>query len=326
MTSSSVIDFPSVPGDPSASGGGHTEHPGVVPYDFRRPLKVSREHVRALQMAFETMARRLTTLLTSGLRAVCQVEIIEVHQQSYDDYVTALASPSVTVPLALVPLGAAGTIHFSLPVALAAIDHMLGGPGGAQPTRTLTDIEVPLLRGLLDQMLGVMRYALAPIVALEVTPGAIEYNPQFLQAGGPADAVIVAQFSLQIGEIASPLLITLPLAPTLPLLDAQGPSETQVDSAEQAQVAARLSDRARELVLEVSLDFAPVQLTADRVLTMAPGDVITLEHRVGAPLTVHAGGVGYARAVAGRSGQRLAALVVGAPTASAPAPDKESPR
>ncbi|MGH3494946.1 MAG: hypothetical protein ACRDQ1_17155, partial [Sciscionella sp.] len=49
----------------------------VVPYDFRRPSKLSREHIRMLQMAYETFARRMTTLLTSGLRQVCPVTLSE---------------------------------------------------------------------------------------------------------------------------------------------------------------------------------------------------------------------------------------------------------
>ena len=63
---------------------------------------------------------------------------------------------------------------------MAAIDHMLGGPGGAQPERPLTDIEMPLLRGLLDRMLGELRYALrAASSAISPSCAGIEYNPQF---------------------------------------------------------------------------------------------------------------------------------------------------
>ena len=46
----------------------------VVAYDFRHPTKLSREHARILQVITETFARRLTTLLTSGLRQLCHVD------------------------------------------------------------------------------------------------------------------------------------------------------------------------------------------------------------------------------------------------------------
>ena len=55
---------------PPARASGQRGTP--IPYDFRHPTKLAREHVRLLQMAYETFARRLTTVLTSGLRQVCQ--------------------------------------------------------------------------------------------------------------------------------------------------------------------------------------------------------------------------------------------------------------
>ncbi|GAB2476574.1 flagellar motor switch protein FliM [Jatrophihabitans fulvus] len=302
-----------------------TAPPAPTPYDFRRPTKVSREHVRVLQLAFDTLARRLTTLLTSGLRQVCQVQVGEVAQESWDDYVAKLDSPSVTVPVMAQPLNAAMTVNFSLQVALAAIDHMLGGPGGDQPTRPLTDIELPLLSTILDQIVGVLRYSLDPVVTLETSIGAVEYNPQFLQAAGAADAVLVAHFTLQIGSVSSPLLISLPLAQMLPVLEAQAPVETAADPVAQAEMAAKLGARVRDVTLDVALEFEPVRLTADRILGLAVGDVVAVDQRVGTPLTVRAGGVAYARAVAGRSGTRLAALVVEGPSPiGAATPRKES--
>ncbi|MDQ1517043.1 MAG: flagellar motor switch protein FliM, partial [Actinomycetota bacterium] len=45
-----------------------------VAYDFRRPNKFTREHVRALQIAHETFARQFTTVLSTTLRTVSQVQ------------------------------------------------------------------------------------------------------------------------------------------------------------------------------------------------------------------------------------------------------------
>jgi flagellar motor switch protein FliM len=56
--------------------------------------------------------------------------------------------------------------------------------------------------------------------------------------------------------------------------------------------------------------FAPVSLSPEQILTLSTGDVLPLTHRVGVPLTVQAGGVAFAHAVAGKSGNRLAALIV----------------
>jgi flagellar motor switch protein FliM len=283
----------------------------VTPYDFRRPTKLSRDHVRALQVAYETFARRLTTLLTSTLRQVCRVSVAEITQQSYDEYIGRLATPTLLVPMTVAPLGP-GALEISLPVALASIDHMLGGPGGNQPTRGLTDIETGLVRRLIDQILGVLAYALEPVVPVEFEVGQIEYNPQFLQIASAADAVVVCEFELVIGRESCPMTICLPLAPLLPRLTTTRPRE-----AAPAEVSAAISALVRNQLLDMGADvrvrFDPVAIDSGTVLSLAVGDVVRLGHRVGAPLTIQVGTSPVARAIAGKSGVRLAALVVDSP-------------
>ncbi len=286
----------------------------MATYDFRRPTKLSREHVRLLQMAYETFARRLTTLLTSGLRQVCQVTLAEISQQSYDEYVSGLDAQTLMVPVTAPPLAGTGVLQFSLECSLAAVDHMLGGPGGRQVARTLTEIEASLLRGLLEQMVGVLRYSLEPIVAVTPAIGAIEYNPQFLQAASATDAVVVGSFDMAVGAETCRLTLCLPLAALLPRLAAQRPKTGDVlDAHAAADTARRLRERLGDVPVDVTVRFAPVDLSPARILSLAEGDVLPLTHRVGAPLTVEAGGVTFARAIAGKSGSRLAALIVDTP-------------
>src|SRR3954447_15597476 len=291
-----------------------TAKASVALYDFRRPTKLSREHVRMLQIAYGTYARRLTTLLTSGLRQVCQVTLADISQQSYEEYVTGLENQTVMVPFTAAPLAGTGVLQFSLPVALAAVDYMLGGPGGEQAPRTLTDIETTLVRGLLEQMGSVLRYALEPIVPVTPELGAIEYNPQFVQAAGATDAVIVAELDMTVGTESCRATICMALAPLLPLLVAQRPRISDANDADSmAATAQRLRERLGEVPLDVAVQFQALTVSPDRILSLREGDVLTLPHRVGVPLTLRAGGTVYANAIAGRSGSRLAALIVNTP-------------
>jgi flagellar motor switch protein FliM len=287
----------------------------IAPYDFRHPTQLSREHVRMLQIAYETFARRLTTLLTSGLRQVCQVTVADITQQSYEAYVTGLANQTLIAPMTLPPLAGTAVLEFSLPTALAAIDHMLGGPGGAQPPRPLTDIETTLIRSLLEQMLGVLSYSFEPIVPVTPALGVIEYNPQFVQAATATDAVVVTTFDMTIGTERCLASLCLPLASLLPrLTTVRQRADGNAPSREALEATARLlRDRLGEVPVEVSVEFLPVDLTPARILTLTEGDVVPFAHRVGVPLTVQAGGIRFAQAVAGRSGNRLAALIVDSP-------------
>ncbi len=290
----------------------------LVPYDFRHPTKLAREHVRLLQMTYETFARRLTTVLTSGLRQVCQVSVTEITQQSYDDYIAGLETPTLMVPIEIPPLTGTGVLEMSLPIALAAIDHLLGGPGGQQQNRGLTDIEASLLAGLLDQMLGVLSYSFESLVPIKAVAGPIEYNPPFLQAASAADAVVVGEFEMVVGRERSRLTLCLPLAPLLPILIAQRPREVAPIGAQAStdQAARRVRQRLGDVSVEVSVRFRPIGITPTRLMNLAVGDLLVLDHRSGAPLTVEIGGTGFVQAIAGKSGTRLAALVVDTPVDS----------
>jgi flagellar motor switch protein FliM len=284
----------------------------VQPYDFRHPTKLSRDSARVMQMVYDSLARRLTTVFTSALRQVCAVSVGDITQRTYEEYIAGLPSPSLLVPVGIAPLNGTGVLEIALPVALGAIDHLLGGPGGPQPVRTLTDIEVGLVTGLLDQMVATFGQAMEPVMALTPHAGPIEYNPQFLQAAASTDAMVTGEFELHLGRETSRLSLCLPLAPLLPRLAAQRPGDgvgglTDVSLAAQAR---RLRNRLGDVPIDVSVRFAPVRIPSERLLSLRPGDVIALPHRVGAPLRVHVGDRAFAAAVAGRSGSRLAALIV----------------
>jgi flagellar motor switch protein FliM len=286
---------------------------GPAAYDFRRPTKLSRDHVRALQMCYETYARRVTTLLTSGLRQLCQVNLVAIEHQSYEEYIATLAPTTILSVLDMGPLPGTALFEFSVPTALACVDYLLGGPGGDQPTRQLTDLESGLLRNLIEQMLSVLRYAVEPTIGFDPALRSIEFNPQFVQATGASDGVIVGSFQMRVGNQVCVSTLCIPFAALLPRLQVgkEGRAQTAGEQLAEQQAARQVRAALGNVPVEVSLSFQPVQLTPNEIVRLEPGDVINLRHRVTTPLVVQSGGITFAHALAGRQGSRLAGLVVG---------------
>ncbi|HEY8532309.1 MAG TPA: FliM/FliN family flagellar motor switch protein [Micromonospora sp.] len=293
------------------AGGG-----GPHPYDFRRPIKLSREHVRTLQIAFETYARSGSTLLTSRLRTVSHLNLIAIEQLTYEEYISALNNPTVLASVTLEPLAGTTLFELSLTTAMAAIDHMLGGPGGPQPERPLTDIELPLLRGLLERLLDELRYAFEQLVDVQPKLGVIEYNPQFVRSHSPGDAVVVASFELKIGQEECVSTICIPFSSILPVLKAEG-AATQLSADE---LAARQAARRKitaglySAPLDVAVRFEPIRMRTEDIVHLRPGDVVPLGHPVNRPLAVTVNDTVFAWAVPGNQGRRLACLIVPSPT------------
>jgi flagellar motor switch protein FliM len=119
------------PGDPAADVAAPPEAPAAAPparsataassaraarrgaprtYDFRRPTKLSREHVRVLQIAQENFARQATTVLTTLLRAGARMDLAGIEQFSYDDYLATLEGPVFIATFSLEPLAGKGML------------------------------------------------------------------------------------------------------------------------------------------------------------------------------------------------------------------------
>jgi flagellar motor switch protein FliM len=276
--------------------------------------------VRALQIVFETYARSCGTLLTTRLRADSNVSLLAIEQLTYDEYVGTLNNPTVLAVFTLEPLPGSILLEMSLSAAMASIDHMLGGPGGKQPERPLTDIETPLLRGLLEKMLGELRFALESLVDVQPKLGAVEYNPQFLRTMAPGDAVVVASFEMKIGEEECIGSVCLPFASILPVLQpAAGAEEISQEELTRRRNAQRdITAGLSSAPLDVAVRFRSVRMRAADLVELRPGDVVPLYHPITVPLAVTVNDTAFAYAVPGSQGARLACLIVPPPEENRP--------
>lgn len=285
---------------------------GPQPFDFRRPNKFSRDHVRALQIVNETFARQFGTILSTTLRSVSTVQLTTVGQLTYDEFVQAVPNPTILSILSIEPLNGAAIFYMPIPLAMAAIDRLLGGPGsGNWPLRPLSEIETTLMRGILDRALGELAYAFESLVEIEPQITKFEYNPQFAQIAAPSDMMVLAAFDARIGNEFGNVGLCIPFSSLQPILERATARTVYVDrnigdpGAVQAAVAARLE----MAPVEVAVRFNPITLTSGEIVNLREGDVIPLRHSVEEPLTVSAAGVPFLSAMPGKKGKRLAVLI-----------------
>jgi flagellar motor switch protein FliM len=293
----------------------------VLAYDFRRPNKFSRDHVRALEIANETFARQFTTVLSTTLRSVSQVGLVSVGQETYDEYVRSLRNPSYLALLSLEPLSGAAIFHLPLDVVMAAVDRLLGGTGdGPYPERALTDIEDVLVRNLMDRVLRELAYAFDSLMTLEPRIVQQESNPQFAQIAAPSDMVVVVVYDVRIGSVRTEATLCIPFTSLQPVLDSIVGSAIFAGrtAADPVAVRAALEGRVDAIPVDVSVRFAPVNLLSSEIVGLRTGDVIPLNHSVDAPLTVSVAGQPRFTGVAGRKGKRLACLIVDPETKDQP--------
>ncbi len=297
----------------ATASGGTKRGKSALPFDFRRPNKFSRDHLRAFQIVHETFARQLSTVFATTLRAVAQVTLANVEQVTYDEYVRSLPNPSYLTIVSLNPLPGAAVLQLPLPIAFAAVDRLLGGTGEAlSPKRPLTEIESNIMRSLMERALRELEYAYETLVRVEAEIVQPEFNPQFAQVAAPSDMAISVTFETRIGEKRGMSSVCIPYATMQPVLESLASQQLFADrSGRDPELWANQLDSAiHNVPVELRVSFREVALESTDILGLRVGDVIPLDHPVDEPLTVYVDDIPCYHAVTGRRGKRLACLIV----------------
>lgn len=296
---------------PRSRGARVTGAPEPVPYDFRRPLTMARDHARHLEMAFERFGRQWATQLTARLRAPVEVSLDDLALRPYEEYVSTLPSPTVLLVCSVGEPRTTGLLQLPLPLTLVWVDYLFGGAGrGDDRERELTEIEVTLLRDLLGHAFSDMRYAFASVLELDVVVTGVQYNPQFVRVAGAADPVVVATFTIRLGERSDTVTFMLPAGLLLEALRGSDHDVRTPDLSADAAVQAELDAAVGSVPVEVTVRIAPTRVVPREVVDLQVGDVLPLHHPRTRPLEVVVGDVVLAHAALGTRGSRLACQVV----------------
>jgi len=285
----------------------------VSVYDFRRPINLSREKTKLLQVCFEAYARQASSVLTSALRSVSTVELLSVDQVSYAEYVDTLGQLAYMTIFSLDPVQEPAILEMPLDMTMTCIDKLLGGPGtGAQPQRPLTDLESAVVGRLYERLVAEFRPSFSTVGSFDPAIITVEYDPQLAQVATPSDAIIVARLQLRMGESTYPISVVLSFTGLLPFLKQAESAEavSDRDRARREQASARLAAGLQEIPVDVSVRFRGTPADPVELARLEVGDIVRLKHPAQSPLDVTAADVVFAHATPGSQGRRLAALVV----------------
>ena len=118
----------------------------VKNYDFKRPAKFSKEHLRTLEIIFEHYGRLLSTNLPVYLRKNVQVNVASSETVTFSEFTNALSNPVILGILNFNPLPGNVVLEVSSNLGFAMIDRMLGGMGNPlEKERDFSEIELSVL-------------------------------------------------------------------------------------------------------------------------------------------------------------------------------------
>ena len=103
----------------------NTEEKQVKNYDFARPAKFSKEHLRTLEIIYEHFARLMATNLPAYLRKSVTVDVVNSEVVIYSEFSNALSNPVLLGVISMEPLAGNVIMEMASNLGFAIVDRLL---------------------------------------------------------------------------------------------------------------------------------------------------------------------------------------------------------
>jgi flagellar motor switch protein FliM len=185
--------------------------PACVRYNFRRPDRVSKEQIHALQFLHERFARNVSQSLAAYLRSTTDLKLVSVEQFAYSEFLMSLSDPTAYYAVSVSPTDELAGLEINPAVAFTVVERMLGGEGKAGVyDRALTDIEQNVVDSAVKILLDALSETWRPVVPLTFGIRARETRPQMLQVASANDTVVMLVFDMRVGDAQGTVNLCLP--------------------------------------------------------------------------------------------------------------------
>jgi len=250
----------------------------VVPYNFSRPPRVSKDRRANLESIYTRFALSLQALLASLLRQPLDIVVGSVDQAMFSEYILSLGAPCASFVFDLGDrIGSQGTIDLSTDFAFHLVDRLFGGPGDPQSMqRPLTMLEQAVVRNVTERSLGLLREAWQDNLSLSPSVVGFESNPEMLQITSREDNVLVTNLEIRSAAFNGFMALCLPMAAIETFLQEKGASRTHVrqSDAESAASRAVAQGNLQHAHIEVVARFPTLWLTGRQLAALAPGTIM----------------------------------------------------
>lgn len=281
-------------------------------YDFARPAKFSKEHLRTLEIIFEHYGRLLSTNLPVYLRKAIQVEVMNSEAVSYSEFSNALSNPVLLGIINFAPLKGNIILEIASNLGYAMVDRMLGGEGEPlEKTREFSEIELLIIERILTVCVNLLHEPWENVVDIHPRLERIETNSQFAQIISPSEMIAIVTINLKIGDVEGLMNVCLPYLTLEDIMDKLNTKywySTMQDKDEQQYVDA----------IETLISKAPIPMKAvlgNSTISVSDfsglqvGDIIRLDTKVNQELDVFVGNIKKFTALPGSSGDKYAVRI-----------------
>ncbi|MDA1052514.1 MAG: flagellar motor switch protein FliM [Planctomycetota bacterium] len=267
----------------------------VTPYDFKRPERVGKEQMRALQSLHEGFGRNFGAALSALLRTIVEVKLTSVDQLTYSEFVFSLENPTCFNLLRAEPLEGNLILDINPSVLYPIIDRLLGGGKQAGPLsrRPLTEIELRLVSRITALFMIELRRAWENVLELDLSVERVESNPQLVQIVSPNEVIVLVSFELTLGDVRGMMNLCIPFN-AIERFSSKLTSNSWVGYSRggaTAHTIEAISGRLDGSRVELVVTLAESSIRTADLIGLRVGDIITTDHDCHRSLQVAVEGV-----------------------------------
>ncbi len=250
----------------------------VQEYDFRRPERVGKDQMRALQTLHDAFARNLGAALSGFLRTIVEIKQSSCDQMTYSEFTSGLPNPTSFNLFSADPLEGQMCLEISPLIVYPIIDRLLGGSSQDLfvPQRPLTQIEAGLISKITSRAMDALKEAWAGVREINFKIGEMESNPQLVQIVPPNEVVVVVGFEVRMGTRAGTMNLCIPFNVIEPVVaDLASQNWFLSDRAGDRETFARqVRTHLNPAPLAANVVLAETTISVSDLMNLAVGDVI----------------------------------------------------
>jgi flagellar motor switch protein FliM len=265
---------------PSSSSHPPTR-PDATVNDFKRPERVSKDQMRALEALHEGFGRNFGAALSGYLRTIIEVSVANIEQLTYSEFIHSLPNPTCFNLLKAEQLEGQLCLEISPLIIYPIIDRLLGGSNADLfiPQRPLTQIEQRLVQRITDRATHHLSEAWTNLTPVTFKVEDFESNPQLVQIVPPNETVVVVGFELKMGNRAGTMTLCIPynvIEPIMGVLAAQNWFSYQRKPGQQDHVR-KLTSSLSSAPVDLRVFLAQTTISVNDLLNLQPGDLLTTD-------------------------------------------------
>ncbi|MBP1566185.1 MAG: flagellar motor switch protein FliM [Oscillospiraceae bacterium] len=290
-------------------------------YDFKMPQKFTKEDLKLIRDIYEVYARLVATYLTSITRLYCHASVSNIREQKYHEFSDTLSEYTIN---GIVNLGidnpdimdAECTIQFSNELTSSLIDRMMGGQGVPLETqRDFTEIEVALMKSILERFASHLQEAWSGYIDISPTLSKIETNSKLTKSIGPEEVTVTATLDVILEKNKSTITINIPAVTMEEIMlhfsrRYVRTSKRTVDEVQKNEQRNNILKGVRNSTLTLNAVLAETRIDLSDILSLQVNDIIPLDVPITQNAIIKINNVHWFNAKPGVSGNKKAIKII----------------